>query len=390
VNSSLRSCALLAFVLAATVLGGATAAADASTKPGLQVEVTPSPATPGSIVAITATVTPGTNPDSTGLAVNCDLSWAHLGSSSPLAPDASGLVFSREVTVPSDAVAGDRVGSCTVVDDQERVTTAPYMFTIGEATPPTNEPPTVSAGGPYTVDEGGSVQLTATANDPESGPLSYAWDLDNDGTYESAGATATFSAASLDGPSSHTVGVQVTDDGDLTATAAATLTVGNVPPTASFDAPTASFAGVPFTVSLVSPHDPSAADTAAGFSYAFDCGSGYGAFGSASTAACSTVDVGNVSVGGQIRDKDGDVTEYRADVSVTVSSSDLCALVRAYSTDPKVADDLCDKLAQADAAPTANARAGLLGAFRNLVDAKVGKGLTAEQAAELKLLSTRL
>ena len=77
-------------------------------------------------------------------------------------------------------------------------------------------------------------------------------------------------------------------------------------------------------------------------------------------------------------------------MSVTVSSSDLCGLVRAYSTDPKVADDLCAKLAQADAAPTANARAGLLGAFRNQVDGKVGKGLTAEQAAELKLLSTRL
>jgi hypothetical protein len=299
-------------------------------------------------------------------------------------------VFTREATVPSDAVAGDRVGSCTVVDDQERVTTTPYTFTIGEATPPTNEPPTASAGGPYTVDEGGSVQLTATGSDPESGPLTYAWDLDNNGTYESAGATTTFSAASLDGPSSHTVGVQVTDDGDLTTTATATVTVGNVAPTASFDAPTATFAGVQFTLSLVSPHDPSAADTAAGFSYAFDCGSGYGAFGSAATAACSSVHLGTVSVGGQIRDKDGDVSEYRGDVSVAVSSSDLCAVVRAYSTDPKVADDLCAKLAQADAAPTANAHAGLLGAFRNQVDAKVGKGLTAEQAAELKLLSTQL
>jgi hypothetical protein len=89
-------------------------------------------------------------------------------------------------------------------------------------------------------------------------------------------------------------------------------------------------------------------------------------------------------------DKDGDVTEYRADVSGTVSSSDLCALVRSYSTDPKVADDLCAKLAQSDAAQSANAPAGLLGAFRNQVDAKMGKGHTAEQAAELKVLSTRL
>jgi hypothetical protein len=154
----------------------------------------------------------------------------------------------------------------------------------------------------------------------KSGPLTYAWDLDNDGIYESSGATQTFSAAALDGPSSYTAGVQVTDDGELTATATATLTVRNVAPTATFDAPAATFAGVPFTLSLVSPHDPSATDTGAGFSYAFDCA----------------------------------------------------------------------KLAQADAAPTASARAGLLGAFRNQVPAKVGKGLTAEQAAELKLLSTLL
>ena len=58
--------------------------------------------------------------------------------------------------------------------------------------------------------------------------------------------------------------------------------------------------------------------------------------------------------------------------------------------DPKVADDLCDKLTNAESARNENARAGLLGAFRNQVDAKTGKGLTPAQAAELKLLSTRL
>jgi hypothetical protein len=73
-----------------------------------------------------------------------------------------------------------------------------------------------------------------------------------------------------------------------------------------------------------------------------------------------------------------------------VTFTSLCDLVRAYSTDPKVADDLCAKLEQAEQAATATGRAGNLGAFRNQVDAKVGKGLTAGQGAELKLLSTRL
>ncbi|MFZ5933040.1 MAG: PKD domain-containing protein [Patescibacteria group bacterium] len=100
-------------------------------------------------------------------------------------------------------------------------------FAIGESL---NTPPTVSAGGPYNVNEGGSTQVTAAGNDPENGPLSYAWDLDNNGSFETAGQTATFSAAGLDGPSSRTIAVQVTDEGSLTASAQATVNVVNVAP----------------------------------------------------------------------------------------------------------------------------------------------------------------
>jgi hypothetical protein len=369
------------------VAGGTPAAADDTTDPTLSIAFTPQSPTPGDTVTITATVTPGTNPDSTGLGVNCNLSWAGLGSSAALNPDVTGLVFSRDVVVPSNAVPGERVGSCTVSDDQERSSFAPYSLTIASAAP-ADQPPTVSAGGPYAVDEGGSVQLTASGTDPEDGILAYAWDLDDNGTFETSGQTVSFAAG--DGPATPNVAVRVTDVGGLTATAATTVTVANVAPTATFTAPASADAGFPFALSLTSPQDPSAADTTVGFTYAFDCGSGYGAFGSASTASCPTSGVGTRSVGGMIRDKDGDVTEYRASVRVTVTFSSLCDLVRSYSTDPKVADDLCAKLAQAESAATATARDGALGAFRNQVDAKTGKGLTADQAAELKLLSMLL
>jgi hypothetical protein len=251
-----------------------------------------------------------------------------------------------------------------------------------------NDPPTAGAGGPYVVDEGSSVQLAATGSDPEGGPLTYAWDLDGDGTFETAGQTPTYAAA--DGPATRTVSVRVTDDGGLTRTGSATVTIRNVAPTATFATPASANAGFPFTLSLANPFDPSAADTAAGFAYAFDCGSGYGAFGPGASASCPTSDVGTRAVGGKIRDKDGGVSEYRSTVQVLVTFDSLCGLVRAYSTDAKVADELCTKLAQAEAAPTRPARDGLLGAFRNQVDAKTGKGLTSAQAAELKLLSTRL
>ncbi len=94
-----------------------------------------------------------------------------------------------------------------------------------------NDPPAVDAGGPYPVSEGGSVSLSASGQDPENSPLTYAWDLDNNGSYETAGQSVTFSAAGLDGPSSRTVGVQVTDEGGLTASAQAVVNINNAAPT---------------------------------------------------------------------------------------------------------------------------------------------------------------
>jgi predicted extracellular nuclease len=88
-----------------------------------------------------------------------------------------------------------------------------------------NAPPVVDAGGPYDVIEGGSVLVTATGSDPNGGSLSYAWDLDNNGSFETAGQSATFSAAALSAPGSHTIRVRVTDEGGLTATDEATVRV---------------------------------------------------------------------------------------------------------------------------------------------------------------------
>lgn len=100
-------------------------------------------------------------------------------------------------------------------------------FAIGDLL---NLPPTVTAEGPYQVEEGGVVELTAVGYDPEGGLLIYAWDLDADGFFESVGQTVNFSAAALDGPSTHAVSVQVADEGGLTATDEAEIIVLNVAP----------------------------------------------------------------------------------------------------------------------------------------------------------------
>jgi hypothetical protein len=253
--------------------------------------------------------------------------------------------------------------------------------------------PTVSAGGPYTVAEGGSVTLTATGLDAEGGTLTYAWDLDDNGSYETSGQSVSFSAD--DGPASPTVKVQVTDPTGQTGTDSTTVTVTNVAPTATFNAPATVPAGSSFTLSLTSPTDPSSADTAVGFTYAFDCGdgSGYGAFTTTSSRSCPTSTTGPRTVHGRIKDKDGDVTTYNGTVQVTVTFASLCDLTRTLVTKADVAQSLCDKLvaaAAADAAGDTKKSENILAAYRKQVDAQTGKAITTANAALLEQLSLEL
>ncbi len=91
-------------------------------------------------------------------------------------------------------------------------------------------PPTAVSGGPYNVNEGSSVLLDGSSStDPNSLPLSYAWDLDNDGLFDDAtGTTTTFSAAALD-DGVFPVALLV-NNGTLTDTDSSSVTVNNVAP----------------------------------------------------------------------------------------------------------------------------------------------------------------
>jgi hypothetical protein len=180
-----------------------------------------------------------------------------------------------------------------------------------------NNPPTADAGGPYSVPEGGSIPLTGTGTDPDAGDtLTYTWDLDNNGTFETAGQNPTFSAAALDGPGSQIVVLKVCDDHNACTTSSATVTINNVPPTATFNAPSSVSEGNPIALSLTSPVDV-AADLPS-LQYAFDCGdgAGYGAFSSTNSKSCPTTDNGSRPVRGKIKDKDGGESEYTASVTI--------------------------------------------------------------------------
>jgi predicted extracellular nuclease len=170
-----------------------------------------------------------------------------------------------------------------------------------------NAAPTVSAGGPYAVAEGSSVQLSATGSDPDGDSLTYAWDLDGNGTFETPGQNVTYTA--VDGPATPTVKVRASDGSGGETVTSATVTITNIAPTvvSLVPSPTAGLVGEPVTFTG-SATDPSSLDTAAGFTWAFDTGSGFGAFG-ANPFATTYSACGTYTVTAKARDKDGGISD---------------------------------------------------------------------------------
>jgi len=94
-----------------------------------------------------------------------------------------------------------------------------------------NQPPVADAGGPYVANEGSSIAFDSSAsNDPDGGIILYEWDFDNDGLFDLS-ATSPIVTHIWGDDYSGAVKVQVTDEGDLTATDTATVSILNVPPT---------------------------------------------------------------------------------------------------------------------------------------------------------------
>jgi len=160
-----------------------------------------------------------------------------------------------------------------------------------------------------TPTEGQQFTLNGTGSDPDGDTVSFAWDF-KDGTSIATGSPVEHTFADN---GTFNVTMTAKDAFGATGTAKNTLiTIANVAPTATLSTPTPVNEGFPFTLSVTDPSDPSPADTQAGFQYAFNCGDGFGDFGSSNTASCPTVDNGSFAVAAKIRDKDGDENTYNA------------------------------------------------------------------------------
>ncbi|MBX3415675.1 MAG: putative Ig domain-containing protein [Pirellulales bacterium] len=142
-----------------------------------------------------------------------------------------------------------------------------------------NAPPTVDAGGPYTVVVGQSLSLAALATDPagDHDPLTYAWDLDGDLDFDDAtGSTPTLSWTQLaalgfaEGTQVYTILLRVADDDGGVTEVSTTLTIENAPPVAGVTGDLIARADVTSALFTLTALDLEASDQAAGFTFQID------------------------------------------------------------------------------------------------------------------------
>jgi hypothetical protein len=141
------------------------------------------------------------------------------------------------VTVPCEATTAQTVTvNLSAVASNTTANLTGASQTVNWTITPTGSPsascPTANAGGPYEGNEGTNIALSGSGNDPDNGPLTYAWDLDNNGSFETAGQNVNFAAPQVTQNTDFTVKLQVTDNQGLTATDTATVTVRDVVNTA--------------------------------------------------------------------------------------------------------------------------------------------------------------
>ena len=118
---------------------------------------------------------------------------------------------------------------------------------------PTNQPPLADAGGPYTITEGESLTLSASAStDPNGDTLSFSWDVNGDGIFGDASgvnptlATEDLIALGITGGNIYTLTVQADDGHGRTDRANADLVVNSAEsgPSVSVSGPTDGYQGV--------------------------------------------------------------------------------------------------------------------------------------------------
>ncbi len=132
-------------------------------------------------------------------------------------------------TTRSFSTSGERAVGLRVTDNLGATATTTVNVNV------TNRAPTASfTASPTSVPTGTNTTLNASASsDPDGTIAKYEWDLDNNGSYETSGTTASLTT-SYATAGTKTIGLRVTDNSGATAATTKTLTVTNRAPTAAF------------------------------------------------------------------------------------------------------------------------------------------------------------
>jgi YD repeat-containing protein len=281
----------------------------------------PSSANKGQLVTLDASAS--TDPDGTIAKYEWDL-------------DGNGTYETNTGTTPS---ASRSYGTAGIVEVRLRITDDKGATSIStQKVTITLLPPSASfTATPSAAPTGTSVQFDAAAStDPDGKIAKYEWDLDGNGTYETAtGATATTSR-SYATPGTFEVKLRVTDDDGQTATASRTVTAQNRAPAASFTA-TPSPANTRQAVALNGAGSTDPDGTVAKYEWDLDGNGTYETVtGATATSSKTFTATGTATLGLRVTDNNGATATttrsltvnsgYRAAVLGTAGISDLWRL----------------------------------------------------------------
>jgi uncharacterized repeat protein (TIGR01451 family) len=135
--------------------------------------------------------------DTLALTVGLSGSAPQGGIAVPLSGNPAGIVnLPLSLTIASGQTTGSITASTTAIDENTDVTILAGMPDDSESPTATVHVlatlPTALPGGPYIVLAGQPVTLIGTGTDPSGESLTFAWDLDFDETFETAGDTTVF------------------------------------------------------------------------------------------------------------------------------------------------------------------------------------------------------
>lgn len=216
---------------------------------------------------------------------------------------------------------GSSVVSATATDSDGAARTSSVNVNV------TNRNPNAVLNVPQAINEGGTATISLDKGDfstqdgqtDTAAGFRYAFDCTGgslaEATYANSG-TSNSTACPYDDSGTKTVRARIIDKDNGFNEYTKSITVNNVAPSATLEAPASADQGSNFTLSLTNVTDPSSADKAS-LAYALDCGDGLGYVSSgAMSKNCTALDQPNMTVKGKVTDKDGGSNEYTKTVSV--------------------------------------------------------------------------